>query len=569
MDKKKRAAVRRYLTLAAVVLLTAGLAAMPLLTAGSAPEEKQASILTGTVVSGSLNRTLPGGGTLTVPDSVEVTIPEGVEITEFLIASGDVVEEGQPIARVDRVSVMTAVKDIQDSIDAVAEKMRKLSSKITVGVITVDESGNVCTNGKVIPTDKLADYAEYFSMAEQHRTYTEILLDLFRLHQSGTVLAPADGMVNAPNTAVVKNTSFEGEARIVWLAVNTPIEGDDEHEDNDEDDGITYECEVGVVNSLSEDGSVWNMLMSKLPTPSLTDFTDTNNFNTDVSFMKTPKEYSVSTPVFFWNGSSWETVEAKAGDILLFAHGKEEDGTGVEWVLKIGSTQTPDTPDPSKPGTQFPGGLENLPNTDGQATIPGFPDTSALIGGYGNYGAPQQEETLHGTATVFVCTLIPQEVVRFTIAVDEEDIREITPGMTASVTLEALPGKVFSAEVVEVSKFGSGNGGSSKYAVELEMAYEEGMLPGMNAAAILTLETLDDVLMIPTAAIAEENGQTIVYTGYDEKSGTLTNPVEVEIGLSDGENVQILSGLAEGTTFWYSYYDTLEISTTAKSSRFG
>lgn len=566
MDKKKRAAVRRYLTLAAVVLLTAGLAAMPLLTAGSAPEEKQASILTGTVVSGSLNRTLPGGGTLTVPDSVEVTIPEGVEITEFLIASGDVVEEGQPIARVDRISVMTAVKDIQDSIDAVAEKMRSLSNKINVGAITVDESGSVCSNGKVIPTDKLGDYAEYFSLAEQHRTYTELLLDLFRLQQSGTINAPVSGMVNAPNTAVVKSTSFDGEVVLSWLAVNTPSGN------GNEDDGIDYTGFVGVVNSLNEDG--WSMLMNPLPT-TLTDLSDTSGVNTAITAMTEEGPHDAVT-VFSWNGSDWEEVpEIKAGDILLFTYGED-----VEWVLKIGSTQTPDTPDPNKPGTdtpnnpgfQIPGDLGNLPGTGNQNGFPNIGDIGALIGGYdnyGNYGGSQQEETLHGTATVFVCTLIPQEVVRFTIAVDEEDIREITPGMTASVTLDALPGKVFSAEVVEVSKFGSGNGGSSKYAVELEMAYEEGMLPGMNAAAILTLETVDGVLMIPTAAIAEENGQTIVYTGYDEKSGTLINPVEVETGLSDGENVQILSGLTEGTAFWYSYYDTLEISTTAKSSRFG
>lgn len=45
------------------------------------------------------------------------------------------------------------------------------------------------------------------------------------------------------------------------------------------------------------------------------------------------------------------------------------------------------------------------------------------------------------------------------------------------------------------------------------------------------------------------------YTGYNEESG-LTSPVTVTIGVSDGENVQILSGLNPGETCYYAYFDT-------------
>ena len=43
-------------------------------------------------------------------------------------------------------------------------------------------------------------------------------------------------------------------------------------------------------------------------------------------------------------------------------------------------------------------------------------------------------------------------------------------------------------------------------------------------------------------------------------SGTLTDPVVVTLGVSDDENVQILSGLEDGATYYYAYYDTLFIS---------
>ena len=85
------------------------------------------------------------------------------------------------------------------------------------------------------------------------------------------------------------------------------------------------------------------------------------------------------------------------------------------------------------------------------------------------------------------------------------------------------------------------------------------MLGGMNVSAKIVVERLDDALLIPSAALIEQDGQTMVYTACDPKTQTLSEPVPVEIGLSDGETVQILSGLNEGDTVWYMYYDTLEV----------
>ena len=51
----------------------------------------------------------------------------------------------------------------------------------------------------------------------------------------------------------------------------------------------------------------------------------------------------------------------------------------------------------------------------------------------------------------------------------------------------------------------------------------------------------------------------MVYTAYDSRTETLSDPIAVKTGLSNGLQVQILSGLEEGDTIWYSYYDTLEI----------
>ena len=86
------------------------------------------------------------------------------------------------------------------------------------------------------------------------------------------------------------------------------------------------------------------------------------------------------------------------------------------------------------------------------------------------------------------------------------------------------------------------------------------MLSGMNASATIVLSAVNDVPIIPAAALAEQGNETIVYTSYDEESETLLEPITVKVGCSDGESVEILDGLVSGQTYYYAYYDTLEIS---------
>ena len=67
-------------------------------------------------------------------------------------------------------------------------------------------------------------------------------------------------------------------------------------------------------------------------------------------------------------------------------------------------------------------------------------------------------------------------------------------------------------------------------------------------------------MTVPAEALVEDGTKTILYTGYDEESGILTDPVTVTTGVSDGQTVEITGGLSAGSTFYYAYYDTLEIS---------
>ncbi|MBE6974642.1 MAG: HlyD family efflux transporter periplasmic adaptor subunit [Ruminococcaceae bacterium] len=162
--------------------------------------------------------------------------------------------------------------------------------------------------------------------------------------------------------------------------------------------------------------------------------------------------------------------------------------------------------------------------------------------------------------TVTVASVTGQDTMTLSIQVDETDILDLSIGQTARITVDAIMGQLFEATITDIGNTGSNNGGHSKFTVELQLPRAEQMLSGMNATARITLTTTADTPSVPVAALVEEGAQTILYTGYDEESGTLTDPVVVTLGVSDGENVQILSGLAHGATYYYAYYDTLFIS---------
>lgn len=164
-------------------------------------------------------------------------------------------------------------------------------------------------------------------------------------------------------------------------------------------------------------------------------------------------------------------------------------------------------------------------------------------------------------------TVTPQDTMTLTVSVDEADISSVKTGMTAEITVNALPDEVFEGEITKVAMSGSGNGGSSKFAVEITLPRQSEMLAGMSASAVIALYEKMDVLTLPAAALSEDGAKTIVYTALDKKTGEPANPVEVTTGLSDGETVEILSGLSSGDCVYYAYYDTLEESDAVETDR--
>ncbi len=165
------------------------------------------------------------------------------------------------------------------------------------------------------------------------------------------------------------------------------------------------------------------------------------------------------------------------------------------------------------------------------------------------------------TKKTTIMSVTPQDTMTVDITVDELDILSIKKGQSVQITLDALAGQAFDGEITDIGVSGSNSGGNTKYTAEVTIDRAANMIAGMNATALITLETDENLVTVPCEALVNEGTRTYVYTSYDSKANTLGDPVDVETGVSDGARTEIKSGLAVGDTVWYAYYDKLDNDT--------
>lgn len=711
MDKTKKKNIKRIIALVCIVAVVALLAAMPLI-AKQDPEEDgpKASILSGTVNTGSIDTELIGGGTLAEDDAVTISVPSAVKLKEFLVSNGDAVTEGTAIATVDRVTVMTAISQVQETLEYLSERIEEASdtdseesvtalaggtvkilyaeegesvqsvmlehgalavlsldglmavdmeteSTLSVGTaVTVTLSDGTAVSGKIAKNlagemtvtvvddsytvgdavqvtaedgtavgsgelyiyspwnatayagtvdsikvsvgDKLSAgktlmvlsdigySATYRQLIGQRQEYEELMLDLFKMYQTETITAPCDGVVSGIDKDGVQLLSAGGQGYTISFLANSP-NGDDE---------TLYSNYVGKVSSVANNGWVINVNPQAVP---IANYLDLSGVSIDEALMtQTVLHTQTEIPIFTLTEGAWTQVDRAtigSGDIILFA--ADSQGNLVWSVLLQKATQQlenpgnpgnpggstqPETPTdpstPTDPGTNTDPSTPTTPDGTTGTTTPTTPSipsgsfpSSGMTGSFPSGGMVEQEPEfeLYALDMAQIAAVTPQGTMKLDITIDELDINALQVGMTAQVKIDALGGEKYTATISEIGNSGTNNGGNSKYTVELTMDRGENMLVGMNATATIVLNTASDVLSVPADALVEQGNQTVVYTGYDEENETLLNPVVVKVGSSDGETVEILEGLTSGQTYYYAYYDTLEVSFTPDFGNMG
>ena len=574
-----------------------------------------------------------GGGTLSQEEASEVSVPGSIKIDSYAVSNGDMVQAGDLIATVNKPSVLSQIRDVQETLSEIDEKLNDELSKEDREKLTAAEGRVMAVyagEGDAV-ADTMSEHGSLLLISLDGLMSTEIPAGSLSAGDSVIVILPdeteetgyvisvledvatitiSDENIRLDDEVTIKKGSGE-DLTTCHLSVHSPLNVVAYH-------GVTEKVEVETGDAV-EKGDTLLSLKNEEKSPEY------------IRLMQQREELSLQMKQLFALYDSGEIRAESAGeisglneDILVDEDEKEDEvitvsrriiidpeDPGNGEVPKSGGDaenqnvpeeteaqqtptaesqeqggvpdkqntqqqapdqqntqqQAPDqqTPEDSQnPSGQFPGG-DGMPSGSGNGSRTGMPGTSSGTGDPSSVSQQPESQTdtkQQDSYTLSECgiySIAAREMMTIEITVDELDIRNLKVCDKASVTLDAIPGQSFDGEITAIGEEGTYDGGNTKYTVTVSVPKIEQMYTGMSAG-IIVMTREEEYMTIPVAALVEENGKTYVYTMYDEEKDTLDGLKEVTTGVSDGEDVQIVSGLSEGDKVYYRYADSIEFN---------
>lgn len=155
-----------------------------------------------------------------------------------------------------------------------------------------------------------------------------------------------------------------------------------------------------------------------------------------------------------------------------------------------------------------------------------------------------------------IVTMVTQQQMA-QISLNEVDAAKIKVGQKVVLTFDAIDGLSLTGRVGEVDTVGTVTQGVVTYAVKIVFdTQDDRVKPGMSVNASIITNVQQDVLIVPSSAVQNQNNRTSVLVFNPPLSGTpssqgvesVTPPVSqaVQVGISNDTETEITSGLKEG-----------------------
>lgn len=552
VKKKQNKRKARNAVISVAVLAALGIGGYFLYNFLNTTEEVNAELQTSEVYLGSITSSVQGSGSARAKESAAITLTQSGTVQQLYVAAGDVVTAGQPLytifsqAAEDEVTtrqnaLLTAQERVSDAMKDVNDLYKQQSnltvrapfdgkivevSKFTEG-LDVARGAAVCT----LVNDKQLKLSLYFSYAYENE---------IREGQSVSISIPA----------VMGN--FTGKVETIHKVHYISPEGADH-----------FEVIVVFDNpgTLTEGMKAAATLVDSVGNP----IYPYENGKTEY--------YEVREVVTEAGGPMVSTnllryADVKAGEELLVMSSDtiDEELRSLKKTLEEYQKAVTDAQ------TALDNAVEALDDFDAVAPIDGTITSCALVEG----GEVKSGDT--------VITISNNTTMVVSITVDDRNISYVKPGMEVELESRGSGGTFYGTVTkIDMSLSGDAMGsGMTNYPVTLEVDnYDGSLLEGMWLSYSFVTSQSDDCLVVPMQSVkyvSLEDGDTasVVFVQADEKPESAVDidipevmpgetpsypseadgfyAVPVETGLSDFYNVEIKSGLEEGTTIFVNYY---------------
>ncbi len=477
-----------------------------------------------TVSRRDISQTLSYSGSLEPADSYEVTSLVTGEILDAPFEEGDVLEEGALLYSIDPSDAQTNIDKAELSLEQAQMNYDRALESMENLTVTAPKSGTIVSLDVEVGDDVQA--------GQQIGT----------LRDSGTMeLTIPFHSADAANISVGDTASVTVDGSFETLTGTV--------------------TQVGAVDEALEGGAVARYVTIDVQNPGALSASSTASATINGAACSVSGTFAYKAEATITAQASGEVASISAGEGQWVEKGAA--------IVTLSSTELQNSLRSSEISLEDSKlSLENV-----QEQLENYQITSPISGTVikKNYKAGDNLSA-NSTTAGSLCTIYDLSYLTMTLNVDELDISSIQVGQKVSITADAVEGKAFEGEVTSISVQGTTANGVTTYPVTIRIDETEGLLPGMNVDAQIVVESVSQVLSVPTSAVQRGNR---VLVSVDSEAGKAAlaaqeqeasngEPAadssvpegyvyaEVTLGLSDDSYIEILDGLAEGDEIAYA-----------------
>ena len=571
------------LTIVILFVLGAGTFAVSVRARNARAKDSGESIIQSvTVTKGSISNTIDASGNLEVSETIDITVPTGIKVDEIKAESGEEVTEGQTLAKLNKTSVTRLLVEVKDSLESIEDELdnSNLSSlekeQLNGEKAELEESEELLTSlyKKPVITASVSGIIGAVNISENSETSNNTASS-----DSGS---SAGQNSNSTSQMSAESTSGDRPALLFLTAdisadTSDDTEGNPNHAEDNSDEPSQLKT-VTDYSALSIQAPVTGASPQKnIPETSM--YTGTISWDLNGGVFQGGTVYTATIVLTAKNGYTFSEKNLPIIKDAAFNWNINHTGEGntIKIVAKYEKTSdTPsgqdNAPDLSDSGdssdssktedkSSNTAGSNSEDKTDssgnknsssaGKSGSKSGASSGNISGGASSNGTASDSSSEYSAYETVAFTIASQDYAKIIVNVDELDILSVEEEQSAAVTLDALENESYTGIVTKISNTASAGNGSTKYEVEITVPMDENMRIGMSASAAIQVSKAEDTLILPMTALQQRGDKSFVYTQKD-KDGTLSGETAVETGLSDGQNVEISSGLEEGDEVYYT-----------------
>ena len=509
--KKRKKTTRRIIALVLVIALGFGLYRH----FGKKEGAGEQQVVKDTVMYGSITSTVEGSGMVKAKNSETITLATAGTVGDVFVTEGQKVAAGDPLFTYDSPEAEKRVRDAKSNIEGYQKQLNAAYKDVAALTLTAPYAGKLMNTTKLTVGEETGTGGTVATLVDDTRMR---LTQYFSYAYEGELYAGQTVQVSIPALMA----TVEGTVEKVHMVKRVTSEGSE-----------LFSAEIVVPNAgvLAKDmeASATAVVNGETVYPYETGKLDYYR----TSDLTVPTGTVVSTNLL-------DYLSVSAGQLLVQVNGENTENKIFDLEQSLQKAQK-----------ELEEAEKNAAYANAVAPIDGTVIGLSIYAG---------QEVTGSTAAL---TISDTSTVTVSATVDERNVSYLKVGM--SVNLSQWNGQSFGT-ISSVSLSSSANNGVVTYPFTIEADNTDGTLQVNSYVDYnLTASQSDNCLVLPiqaarTVGLEDGTSATVVYVQADSEPDNMVQipymdeeipagfyPVQVEIGIQDNYNVEIKSGVEEGT----------------------